>query len=67
MKINQEKATVSAEKMLTDDESWLVRFKAVEILAKVRFQGYKDMLRKHLSSETNKYVREKIQNILEVL
>jgi anti-anti-sigma factor len=67
MKIKPESAAETAAVMVASDESWLVRFKAVEILDTIKPQGYKDILRGRLTAEDNKYVREKIQNILEVL
>ncbi|QAR34339.1 STAS domain-containing protein [Geovibrio thiophilus] len=67
MKIKPDAAAQTAAKLVVSDESWLVRFKAVEILDTIRPTGYKDVLRSRLTAEENKYVREKIQNILEVL
>ncbi|GAB1536354.1 hypothetical protein ADMFC3_19850 [Geovibrio sp. ADMFC3] len=67
MKIKPDAAAATAEKLVGSDESWLVRFKAVEILDTIKPEGYKDVLRSRITAEDNKYVREKIQNILEVL
>ena len=67
IKINPETAAEAALKLVEKDDSWLVRFKTIEILDRIRPDGYKNVLRSKLTSESNKYVRDKIQNVLEVL
>lgn len=67
VKIKPDAAAAAAANLVGTDESWLVRFKAVEILDHIKPEGYKDLLKAKLGSEENRYVRDKIQNILEVL
>lgn len=46
------------------DKSWVVRFKAIEIIEDKKPADYKDKLRDLVKTETNRYVREKIQSIV---
>ncbi|MGA1847013.1 STAS domain-containing protein [Deferribacter abyssi] len=46
------------------DESWLVRYKAVEILGKINIANLEKILNDHLKRESSKFVKEKIYLIL---
>lgn len=62
---NKEIAKEAAQNLFKEDESWLVRYKALEILDAVRPEGFKDLLKNSLTAEDNKYVKDRIQSILE--
>ena len=64
---NKEAAKDAAQHLFTDDSSWLVRYKALEILTNLRPEGFKKLLQQRLTAEDNKYVKEKIQSVLEEL
>jgi len=64
---NKEYAKEAAVNLFENDPSWLVRYKALEILEAIRPEGYKALLESKNESEENKYVKEKIQSILDVL
>ncbi|KAA0257102.1 STAS domain-containing protein [Deferribacter autotrophicus] len=46
------------------DESWLVRYKAVEVLGKINIADLENILNEHLKGESNKFVKEKIYSLL---
>ncbi|MGA1861754.1 HEAT repeat domain-containing protein [Deferribacter thermophilus] len=46
------------------DKSWLVRYKAVEVLSQIRDNDIETVLRLHLENEDNKFVKEKIYQVL---
>ncbi|MEF3255405.1 MAG: HEAT repeat domain-containing protein [Deferribacterales bacterium] len=46
------------------DESWVVRFKAVEILEQFKPENYINILKDYVKNETNRYVKEKILSIV---
>ena len=54
-----------ALKLYDKDESWLVRYKAVEMIASGKPAGYCDLLKKRIASEENRYVREKLMGAVE--
>ncbi len=54
------KAIEVALKLYDKDESWLVRYKAVEMIAAGKPAGYRELLKKRIASEENRYVREKL-------
>ncbi|WP_277656319.1 HEAT repeat domain-containing protein [Seleniivibrio woodruffii] len=64
---NRAYALPAASNLFVNDSSWLVRYKALEILEQIRPEGFKDLLRTRLVAEDNKYVKDKIQSVLEVL
>lgn len=64
---NKEIAKEAATNLFKGDESWLVRYKALEILDAVRPDGFRELLNAKLVSDDNKYVKDKIQSILEDL
>jgi anti-anti-sigma factor len=66
-KVKPDAAAQAAAELVGSDESWIVRFKAVEVLELIKPKGYKEILKSKLASEENRYVRDKIQNMLEVL
>ena len=53
-------ALKAAEKLYNTDSSWLVRYKAVDIILSQKPKGYEDMLRNRLENEDNKYILEHI-------
>lgn len=61
--LNKEMAIESAYNSLKDN-SWVVRFKAVEILEDLKPEGYTDKLRTHAKSEQNRFVKEKIYSVV---
>lgn len=58
--VNPQKATESALRIYGTDPSWLVRYKAVEIITASKPEGYEALLRERLSFEKNRYIKEKI-------
>lgn len=63
--INHHMASTASIEMLGNDESWLVRFKAIEILGMVKPDGLKDVLNKRLPVEENRYVKDKMTALLD--
>ncbi len=53
-------ALTTAMKLYNTDSSWLVRYKAVNIILEQKPVGYDSLLRARLKSETNKYILEHI-------
>ena len=53
-------ALTAAIKLFNKDESWLVRYKAVNIILEQKPVGYDNLLRARLKDETNKYILEHI-------
>lgn len=53
-------ALTAAMKLYNTDESWLVRYKAVNIILEQKPVGYDSLLRARLKDETNKYILEHI-------
>ncbi len=53
-------ALTAAMKLYNTDESWLVRYKAVNIILEQKPVGYDSLLRTRLKDETNKYILEHI-------
>lgn len=64
---NKEYAKSAALTLLENDPSWLVRYKSLEILDALRPEGLNQILSKQMAADNNKYVKEKIQAILETL
>ena len=62
--ITKEECISEAIKLLSSDESWIVRLKSIEILCELKPHGYKKILEEHLRNEKNRYVIEKIQDSL---
>lgn len=57
-------ALTSAMKLYNTDESWLVRYKAVNIILEQKPVGYEGLLRARLRDETNKYILEHIIGVI---
>ena len=53
-------ALTAAMKLYNTDNSWLVRYKAVNIILEQKPLGYDTLLRARLKDETNKYILEHI-------
>jgi len=64
---NEGLAAEASANLLKGDRSWIVRYKALEILAALKPDGYTELLKDSLESDDNKYVKEKIQSILDAL
>ena len=62
--IRKEECISEAIKLLSSDESWIVRLKSVEILCELKPHGYEKIIKGHLMNEKNRYVIEKIQDTL---
>ncbi len=60
-------ATEAAANLFKGDRSWLVRYKALEILSNLKPEGYIELLKEGLESDDSKYVKEKIQSILDAI
>lgn len=54
----------TALKLYDSDESWLVRYKAVDMIIGRKPAGYQRLLKDRLIFEENRYVREKLLNIV---
>lgn len=54
----------TALKLYDSDESWLVRYKAVDMIIGRKPAGYQKILKDRLIFEENRYVREKLLNIV---
>jgi anti-anti-sigma factor len=66
--LNKKLAAEAAKEILqSDEDSWIVRYKAVEILGDFKQADIKDFIEKILEKENNKYVKEKMMNVLDVL
>lgn len=57
-------ALTAATKLFNTDESWLVRYKAVNIILDQKPVGYESLLRARLKDETNKYILENIIGVI---
>lgn len=66
-KDNKALAAEAASTLFTQDRSWIVRYKALEILDSLKPDGYINLLRDGLAKDDNKYVKEKIQSVLDAL
>jgi len=64
---NASLAAEAASNLFTADRSWIVRYKALEILSSLKPEGYLDLLKNALVADDNKYVKEKIQTVLDEL
>lgn len=64
---NKDYAREAALALFADDPSWIVRYKALEILDAIRPEGFRALLSERLTAEDNKYVKDKIQVILEAI
>lgn len=64
---NKALAAEAAATLFKEDRSWLVRYKALEILVSLKPQGYMELLKQGLESDDSKYVKEKIQSVLDAL
>lgn len=62
--INKEMAIDAAKEMILKDQSWIVRYKAVEILEILPSKEINNLFRKALEKETNRYVKEKLANLV---
>ncbi len=58
---------VAKEILSGKEESWIVRFQAVEILGNSNDKDVKKFIKDSLEKETNKYVKEKMTEVLDVL
>jgi len=63
-KSQKEAAAVIAMNLLEKDASWLVRYKAIEIINSEKPEGYKKVLTKAKEKEENRYILEKISSAL---
>lgn len=50
----------AAIKLYNSDASWIVRYKAVEIILSAKPEGYQKLLKTRLDAEENRYIKEKI-------
>ncbi|PLX70724.1 MAG: hypothetical protein C0602_04265 [Denitrovibrio sp.] len=64
---NKELASGAAVKLFIEDKSWLVRYKALEIINAIKPKDYVELLKEGLETDDSKYVKEKIQSILDAL
>jgi len=64
---NKSLAAEAACTLFQNDTSWLVRYKALEIIEILKPEGFIKMLKEGLGSDDSKYVKEKIQSILDTL
>lgn len=67
LKDNKDLAAEAAVNLLSADRSWIVRYKALEILESLKPAGYIDLIKERLEADDNRYVKEKIQTILDEL
>lgn len=65
MLINKNLAASASVEILNDEASWIVRFKAVEIIGIVKPEGFISILEKTMDKESNKYVKDKISVLLD--
>lgn len=61
--LNKKTALETAKELGLKDKSWVVRFKAVEILESIKPAEINDILETLLKNEENRYVRDKITSI----
>lgn len=59
-KTSLDEALAFAKQVLVGDSSWLVRYNAVDIIITAKPEGYKELLKKHLIGEDNRYIHDKI-------
>lgn len=64
---NKDLASEAAVNHFKEDRSWLVRYKALEIICAIKPEGYIELLKQGLETDDSKYVKEKIQSILDAL
>jgi len=64
---DKDAAVEQAVALFENDSSWLVRFKALEIIGSEKPEGYKELFKSRMEKETNKYIKDKIYSILDVL
>ena len=57
-------AIETALKLFNTDESWLVRYKAVDMIIAGKPVGYEKLLKERVAFEENRYVREKLLSIV---
>lgn len=67
VKDNKSLAAEAASMLFRDDRSWIVRYKALEILSSLKPEGYKELLKQGLETDDSKYVKEKIQSVLDAI
>ncbi len=66
--LNKNMALEVAKEILSGKEdSWIVRYKAVEILGNLKNKEIKSFFEEIMANESNKYVKEKIIEVLDVL
>lgn len=58
--LHSSEALKVATELYNTDDSWLVRYKAVDIILSLKPDGYDNMLRNRLKDEDNKYILEQI-------
>ncbi|MDR2105417.1 MAG: HEAT repeat domain-containing protein [Deferribacteraceae bacterium] len=61
---NKPLAVEKAVQLAKGDPSWLVRFKAVEIIIAETPEGYRDILAEIRNSDANRYIQDKIDAVL---
>ncbi len=63
-KSQKEGAVTEALKLIGSDPSWLVRYKAIEIIGKEKPNGYEKVLTDLKKKDDNRYIQEKIASVL---
>jgi HEAT repeat protein len=61
---NGELALEKAVSLVKTDPSWLVRFKAIEVIASEAKPGYKQILEDVKNRDTNRYIQDKVDAVL---
>ncbi|MDR2884796.1 MAG: HEAT repeat domain-containing protein [Deferribacteraceae bacterium] len=61
---NAARGLTEAKVLASKDSSWLVRYKAVEIIDNEKPDGYRGVLAAIKSADSNRYIQEKIASIL---
>lgn len=62
--LNKEMAISAAKEMLLKDDSWIVRFKAAEILETLSLSETANIFKQALEKETNRYVKDKLAGLV---
>jgi anti-anti-sigma factor len=62
--IDSELALRIALKLFENDSSCIVRLKSLDIIERIKPRNYKEMLNKHLKVEGNRYIIDKIEEII---
>ncbi|MBZ4643324.1 MAG: hypothetical protein JG767_933 [Deferribacteraceae bacterium] len=62
--INKKMAVTSSKELILKDKSWVVRFKATEILEGEPIESVRDIFKSALDKESNRYVKEKLISLV---